>query len=190
MKHKFKNICVDATTLLKDVNKLSTFMNKLNKQAALQEGNGMGWTANDYKGDGFEAFCEVLINCSPIDKRINIIKYEPLKNVADMGVDGEGMTIDKKPCYVQAKYISNVTHTLTANNSTLSNFISHAATKPEYKGQGTCDFVIMTTGKEVHRTVMEDMWNGQARSLVYKDLKKLVDKNEAFWDIFRDEMGA
>jgi hypothetical protein len=54
MKHRFQYVCYDAKALLEGCNKLSTFMNRINKQS--KEDRGMGWSADEYKGFAFEAF--------------------------------------------------------------------------------------------------------------------------------------
>jgi len=186
MKHVFKNLCYNPNTLLNGCVKLSTFMSRLNKQAA--EDNGMGWTSDDYKGMAFEALIEVLINASPIDKRINIIDYEPAntsKHGRDMGRDGYGRSHNGNLHTTQVKYRSDCMADLTTKDG-ISNFVANTLSDPVYKD---ADMTIFTTAKNLNQVISEDMYHNRVRTLGYRDLTKLVDANTAFWDHFRTEMG-
>jgi hypothetical protein len=159
MQHRFKTTCLDASKLLDGCYKLSTFMNRLNKMSVAQEGNGYGWTADEFKGDGFEALIEVLINCMSADKRIGIRNYAPWTG-KDMGIDGVGATneVKSRPVTVQVKYRSDVTSELT-------------------------------TAKGINRNILEQMYNNKPKVFGFKDIKKFIDNNAVFWDTFRTEMG-
>lgn len=187
MKHRFKNICYDPAKLLTGCNSLSTFMGRLNKQA--KEDHGMGWSEDEYKGDGFEALVEVLICASPIDKRINIKDYRPHNNKtdgADMGIDGYGVSHNGNLHTVQIKYRSDVTGQLTTKDH-ISNFVAKTTSSPTYKD---ADMTIFTTADDLNKVISEEMYHDRVRTLGRKDIAKLVDSNQAFWDIFRSEMGV
>lgn len=186
MKHKFQHRCYNATNLLKDCNKLNTFMTRLNKQAG--EEHGMGWTSDEYKGMAFEALVEVLVTASPIDKRINIKDYRPHCSKidgADMGIDGFGLSHDGNLHTVQIKYRSNVITDLTTKDM-ISNFVATTASSPVYKD---ADMTVFTTAKGLGQKIAEDMYHGRVRTIGFKDLSKLIDNNQSFWDLFRSEMG-
>lgn len=188
MKHRFRNLCVDAPALLNDVNRLSVFMRRLNQQSAAQEGNGYGWTADEYKGDAFEALVEVLVCASSIDKRLNLKSYEPAdrrKHGRDMGVDGYGASHNGNPHCVQIKYRSNTREDLTTRDG-VSNFAAFVGLNPLYQG---ADLTVITTARGLNDTLSEQMYSNRIRTLGYRDLCKLVDDNQAFWDLFRTEMG-
>ena len=185
MKHPFKYRCYDAKTLLEGCNTLSMFMRRLEKQA--HEDRGMGWTYEDYVGMGFEAFVEVLINLSPIDKRIGIVEYSPHdndKHGQDMGIDGYGLSAyDRKPHTIQCKYRGNTQKSLTANEDHISNFVAKSL------GYGPdIGMTIFTTGKDLMEKINQEMYNGRVRTLGYRELSKLVDENRSFWDAFLKEM--
>lgn len=184
MKHRFRFTCQDPKKLLNGVDKLGTFMSRLSKMAAEQEGNGFGWSADVFKGDGFEAMCEVLINASPIDKRINIVNYSPFQG-KDMGIDGVGTDHHGKPVTVQMKFRSDVTSELTTNDH-ISNFVATTLTSDKFKDAG---MVIITTAKGLNRILQEQMYHSKPRVIGHKELRQLVDNNPAFWDHFRKEMG-
>lgn len=186
MKHRFQHICYDAAKLLDGCDKLSTFMGRINKQA--KEDNGMGWTADEYKGFGFEALIEVLVCASPIDKRIGITNYRPHNNKTDgqdMGIDGYGTSHNGNLHTVQVKFRSDVMTELTTRDM-ISNFVAKTTSSPVYKD---ADMTLFTTAKGLGQKIADDMYHGRVRTLGYKELSKLLDGNTAFWNLFRTEMG-
>ena len=185
MKHRFKNMCIDVNTLLDGVNKFSTFISRARKQANKQvEVNPGYWEADTYFGDAFEAMCEVFINASQIDKRVNIINYMPGNPNKDMGIDGVGHSHNGRIHTVQCKVKSNSTQTLTANRDHLSNFVANSVTK--YGSD--IDMTIMTSGEKVHHAILNEMYSGKVHTITNKEFKKFLDGNTAFWELFRAEM--
>lgn len=187
MKHRFKDTCLDAKGLLQGVNKLSTFMTRLNKMAEDQANNGMGWTSDEFKGDGFEALVEVMLNTMSSDKRIGIRNYSPWVG-KDMGIDGVGITneIKSRPVTVQIKYRTNTQKELTTEDG-ISNFVAMSTTADEFKD---AHMVFITTAPGVNRAILEQMYNSKPKVFGIKELKKFLDNNPAFWDSFRSEMGV
>jgi hypothetical protein len=49
---------------------------------------------------------------------------------------------------------------------------------------------IFTTAKGLGQKIADEMYHGRVRTLGFTELKKLVDDNQAFWDLFRKEMGC
>lgn len=185
MKHRFQYTCYDANFLLKDCNKLSTFMSRLNKQS--QEDKGMGWSPDEYKGQAFEALIEVLITSSPIDKRIGIKNYRPHSSKVDgpdMGIDGYGESHNNNLHTIQVKYRSDVLTELTTRDM-ISNFVANTTASPVYKD---ADMTLFTTAKGLGQKIADQMYHGRVRTLGFNELKKLIDNNQAFWDQFRKEM--
>lgn len=181
IEHRFKNQCYSVDKLLDGTTKLSQFMSKLEKQAVLYPDN---WDRDTYVGDGFECFVEALIKLSPIDKRINICNYAVQPGI-DMGVDGVGYGHDGEVHTVQVKYRSNQTQVLTANKDNISNFVSQSAMKYGVSlNHG--HMTIFTTADKLHEEVNEHMYMDKVRTLGYKEIRKLVDGNLAFWTQFRD----
>lgn len=186
MQHRFKKTCYDAEKLLKGCKTLKDFVKRVNKQSVEHPEL---WDPMTYRGDGFEALVEVLINASPIDKRINIIDYRPWntkKDGDDMGVDGVGYSHDGTHHTVQVKFRSNPTEELTANKDHISNFVAKSLSM--YKGKDV-HMTIFTTANSLLETVNEGMYHGQVNTLGFKAISKLIDKNDSFWTIFRKEMG-
>jgi len=179
MIHHFPKICYNADELLNDCNKVSTFIKRLRKQA---DSNPDYFEPHSYFGDGFEALVETLIKNSPIDPRIYIRDYRPITE-NDMGVDGFGYGPDGEIHTVQVKARSNPDGVLTANRDHISNFVAHSQMK--YKAT---HMTIFTTAKDLHEEINEQMYMGSVRTIGYNDLRKLLDKNENFWRIFRDEV--
>ena len=136
MNHRFKNICHCPVSLLTGVDTLSKFMRKVEKLSLDEEWALAGWSPEDFKGDALEAFVEVLVNASPIDKRINIVDYRPHcfdLDGADMGIDGYGVSHNGNLHTVQVKYRSNVEHQLNASNDHISNFVAKTTSSPVYR---------------------------------------------------------
>ena len=185
MEHRFKDTCLDSNKLLDGCYKLSTFMNRLNKMANEQVGNGYGWTADEFKGDGFEALIEVLINAMSTDKRIGIRNYLP-NTERDMGIDGRGITneVNSRPVTVQVKYRSDVTSELTTQDG-ISNFIANTTLDDDLKN---AHMVFFTTAKGINRSVLTEMYFDKPKVFGFNDIRKLIDNNPAFWDAFRAEM--
>ena len=159
-------------------------MNRLVKQSSLRP---FDWDSETYCGDGLEALCEVLINASPIDKRLNIIDYQ-VWNVkehgADMGIDGCGVGFDGLTHCVQIKFRTNTQNDLTANHDHISNFVAMSET---FAGADR-HMTLITTAKGLRQTTNDEMYGGKVRTLGYEQLSKLVDENTAFWQLFLDEM--
>jgi hypothetical protein len=142
------------------------------------------WDRDTYVGDGFESLVEALIKLSPIDKRINIMNYEPQLGV-DMGVDGVGYGHDGQAHTVQVKYRSNVVSVLTANKDHISNFVSQSAMKYGIS-RDYGHMTIFTTAKNLHDEVNKEMYMDKVRTLGYNEIRNIVDGNDAFWSQFRD----
>lgn len=198
MKHRFQHICYDAVALLEDCNTLKEFMKRSVKQSELHPEL---WKPETYRGEAFEALVEVLINASPIDKRINIVDYQPWASYTigtasnttsgDYGVDGFGYSHNGNPHYVQAKFRGNTVQTLTANGDHISNFVAKASrhSNKHFKGQ-EIGMTIFTTAKDLHQAVNENMYEDDVTVLGYKELSKLIDENTSFWSIFKREMNV
>jgi len=192
MQHRFRYLCYDAATLLDGCSKLSTFVRRVNKQS--EEDHGMGWSPDEYKGFAFEAFVEVLVTSSPIDKRINIKNYRPAKSKVDgrdMGIDGYGESHNGNLHTVQAKFRSDCTADLTTKDG-ISNFVANTDSRhkcdPDYQKYAGVDMTVFTTAKDLNQIVKEEMYYGRVRVIGFNDLRKLVDGNDAFWDEFRRQM--
>lgn len=187
MKHRFKHTCYDATVLLDGCSKLNTFMTRVNKQA--QEDRGMGWSPDEYKGMAFEALIEILVTASPIDKRIGIKDYRPASTKIDgpdMGIDGYGLSHNGNLHTIQIKFRSDIMSELSTKDM-ISNFVAKTTSSPIYKD---ADMTLFTTAKGLYQKIADEMYHGRVRTLGFNELKKLVDNNQAFWDLVRSEMGA
>jgi hypothetical protein len=185
MKHRFKHICYNVNDLLIGCTTLKEFIKRADKQSKLHPEN---WDSETYKGDALEALVEVLINSSPIDKRINITNYSPWNTDTqgkDRGIDGTGLSHDEKPHTVQIKSRTNTTGYLEANNDKLSNFVAMSCTL--YMGKEV-DMTIFTTAEGVVNHTLEEMYSDKVRVIGYKEMAKLIDNNLAFWKTFYNEM--
>lgn len=182
LNHFFKLNCHDLKGLLKDCNKLSAYCSRLEKQSLLFPNR---YDPNKYKGDGFELFCEALIKFSPIDNRIGITNYRVVEG-QDIGVDGFGIGMNGFPITVQCKYRTINDSLLTANQDHLSNFTSASVLHYEVRKEDTKNMLILTTAKGLHHFTDAEMFKNKVRCLGFKQLRSLVDKNNLFWDLFRE----
>lgn len=125
IKHHFKTTSHNLIELFENTNKLSTFMNKLERQSLLHPDR---YLPNNYLGDGWEFLMEIFIKSRETDERIGISNYSPVTS-NDTGVDGIGINVSGDKCVIQHKYKANTTTLLTANTDHLSNMFSAAQTK-------------------------------------------------------------
>lgn len=186
MKHRFRRTCYNADKLLTGCNTLKEFMKRVVKQS---EEHPELWDPDTYKGDAFEALVEVFITKSSIDKRVNIREYVPhnnRKHGQDMGIDGYGVSHNGNLHTVQVKFRSNTQNDLTTKDM-ISNFVACTRTNPKYKD---ADMTLITTANGLNNHIAEQMYNKQVRTIGFEDLQKFLDKNTAFWDDFRSQMGV
>ena len=179
--HCFLHQAHDLPGLLDGCVKLSTFKNRLQKQALLHPNR---YDPNLYVGDGFELFVEALIKLSPVDNRIGISDYQCVED-QDVGVDGSGTGFNGKPATVQVKFRGDGSSVLTANNDHLSNFTSASVLHFGVAPEDNKNMLIVTTAKGLHHFTDNEMYSNKVRCLGWEQLRELVDNNQAFWDSFR-----
>ena len=180
MKHHFKQICYNIDDLFDGVTKIDQFMKKLKKQSFE---NPDYFDPDKYFGDGLEALVESLIIQQGLTKKIMIKDYTPVLD-NDLGVDGFGYGPNGEIHTVQVKARSNPTGSLTANRDHISNFVAHSHSK--FGGESKVKYMtIFTTASDLHN-VTREMYNNEVRVIGHKELKKLVDGNQFFWDEFRN----
>lgn len=184
LEHNFKHNCHDVKSLLTDVNKLSTFISRLDKLSKLYPDR---YDPDTFKGDGFELFVEFLIKASPVDNRIGISEYN-IVNGNDTGVDGVGIGTNGEIATVQAKYRNDQRWTLTANTDHLSNFTSTSLMRYNVNPDSTKNMLIITTAEGLHHYTANVMFQNQVRCLGYKELRVMVDNNLVFWNLFRKSL--
>jgi hypothetical protein len=179
LEHHFTNTCYDIDELLNGVNKMSTFLKRLDTQS---QKNPNMWDPDKYKGDGFEAFVEALIKLSPADKRINIQNYHPT-TVDEKGVDGIGESLDTPGGWhtVQAKYRRDTQRYITEGKDHIAMFpaYSFAKYKPTY-------MTLFTSAKGLHPNL--EGFEGTVNVIGYEQLRKFVDNNTGFWANFYNLM--
>lgn len=185
IKHGFGKRAHDIVGLFEKTNKLSTFMNKLEKQANIDH---IRYDRDKYVGDGFEFLMEIFIKISEFDTRLGISKYEPVQS-DDNGVDGIGYNLINEKCAVQIKYRSNTMQTLTANEDHLSNFIADAMFKykivaPEDNTQIFRHY-IFTTAQGLNFYTDSQMFKGFVKCYGNEELRFFLDGNMHFWDLCR-----
>lgn len=185
--HSFKRKAHDLDGLLDRCNKMSTYRNRLNKQAALHPDR---YDPNKYKGDGLELFAEALIRLSPCDNRIGIGNYEVIPRNRDRGVDGVGIGANGKPATVQVKYYSNTKKQLTTNEDRLSNFVSCSQNRYGVDINDDKNMLVVTTANSLNPFTDTEMLHGKVRCLGWNQLRQLVDNNQLFWDAFRNLCGV
>lgn len=183
--HGFKDRAHDLKSLFDKTNKVSTFMNKLEKQSLI---NPDRYDSNKYKGDGFEFLVEILLKSHAYDNRLGITDYEPIE-IDDNGVDGIGKNLVGEKCVVQVKYRSNKKSVLTANTDHLSNMISdgmiqHKVVIAEDNTKCPRHYVI-TTANGLHHYTDNENFKGFVHCIGYDQLRSMLDNNLSFWNLCR-----
>ena len=208
--HPFKTTAHNLKELFENTNKLSTFMNKLEKQSIKDPDR---YTPNNYLGDGWEFLMEILIKSRETDERIGISNYEPVDSSDDTGVDGLGINISGDKCVIQHKYKANTQTLLTANLDHLSNMFSASQTKygvstikaeleilenfkPDLSKSAynkrlkklensAKRHYIFTTAEGLHYYTDGEMFSGDVVVIGFKQMRVMLDGNESFWNLCR-----
>jgi hypothetical protein len=103
-----------------------------------------------------------------------------------MGIDGFGFSHNGNLHTIQIKFRNDVMSELNTKDM-ISNFVAKTTSSPVYKD---ADMTLFTTAKGLGQKIAEDMYHGRVRTLGHKELSKLIDGNQAFWDLFRTEMNC
>lgn len=185
IKHGFGLRSHDLFGLFDGTNKVSTFMNKLEKQSLLDP---LRYDSDKYKGDGFEFLVEIFLKSHPYDNRIGITDYEPIQ-IDDNGVDGIGVNLSGDKCVVQVKYRSNNKSVLTTNKDHLGNMIVEAQfkyniNKPEDNTK-VPKYYVITTSNGLHHYTDNEVFKGYVYCLGYDQLRSMLDNNISFWNLCR-----
>ncbi len=185
IKHGFGLRAHDLVALFDKTNKVSTFMNKLEKQSILDT---VRYDSNKYKGDGFEFLVEILLKSHAYDNRLGITNYETVES-DDNGVDGVGFNLVGEKSVVQIKYRSNNKSVLTSNKDHLSNMISdgmikHKVVIPDDNTKCPRHYVI-TTATGLHHYTDNDNFKGFVHCIGYEQLRAMLDGNLSFWNLCR-----
>ena len=183
--HGFGLRAHDLTALFDKTNKISTFMNKLEKQSLIDP---VRYDSNKYKGDGFEFLVEILLKSHAYDNRLGITSYEPIQS-DDNGVDGIGFNLSGEKCVVQVKYRTNVKTVLTSNEDHLSNMISdgmikHKVVVAEDNTKIPRHYVI-TTATGLHHYTDNENFKGFVHCIGFEQLRAMLDNNLSFWNLCR-----
>lgn len=191
--HPFRfNLRADWTKILKDVDTLLKFENRLKKFCDTDTDHltedEKGDKVRTFLGDGFEVFVEMLLKSHPYDRHIGVSHYKPCHpqfGNADHGVDGFGIGTNNHPATVQAKFRGDVTAELTANGSHLVNFKNSSHEEYNVLMSDVDNMLIVTNCKGLHHYTASAMLNNKVRCIARDHLKQLVDDNLPFWDEFR-----
>jgi hypothetical protein len=190
--HGFGLRCHDIIALFDKTNKISTFMNKLEKQSFIDP---LRYDSNKYKGDGFEFLVEIFLKSHAYDNRIGITNYEPVQT-EDNGVDGIGINLSNEKCVIQVKYRQNNKSFLSANEDKLSNMISDgmfqhgvSATPDKLKmiteKKSAPLHYVITTASGLHHYTDSENFKGYVHCIGYDHLRLMLDNNLSFWNLCR-----
>jgi hypothetical protein len=191
--HGFGLRCHDIIALFDKTNKISTFMNKLEKQSFIDP---LRYDSNKYKGDGFEFLVEIFLKSHAYDNRLGITNYEPIQT-DDNGVDGVGVNLTNEKCVIQVKYRSNNKSVLTATEDKLSNMISDgmfqhgvSATPDKLKmiaeKKSAPLHYVITTASGLHHYTDSENFKGYVHCVGYDHLRSMLDDNLSFWNLCRE----
>jgi len=190
--HGFGLRAHNLVALFDKTNKVTTFMNKLEKQSLIDPDR---YDSNKYKGDGFEFLVEILLKSHAYDNRLGITNYEPVQS-DDNGVDGVGVNLSGEKCVVQVKYRSNSRSVLTSDDK-LGNMISDGMFKhgvsadtkvlESIKNKQTAPLhYVITTATGLHHYTDNEFFKGFVHCIGFDHLKALLDNNLSFWNLCRE----
>jgi hypothetical protein len=196
IEHGFANRAHDLAALFSRTNKISTFMNKVDKQSLLDP---IRYDPNKYKGDAFEFLVEIFLKSHAYDNRLGISDYTPVQ-IDDNGVDGFGINLTGQKCVVQIKYRSNNKDLLTANEDKLSNLISDGML--QHGVSLTPDLIkdvkskkiaplhyVITTANGLHHYTDNEFFKGVVHCISYDQLRSMLNGNISFWNLCREIVG-
>jgi hypothetical protein len=185
LQHNFITKSHDPIGLYDGVNKMSTLMNKIEKQSLIDP---LRYDPDKYKGDALESFVEKFLKILDPAPQIGVYNYVPIQ-IDDVGADGEGTNIRGEKCVVQIKYRSKTDHLLTANGDHLANLISAGMLKGVYFDNNdptNYRYFIFTTAKELHFVTNERQFEKNVYCFGYDEFRKMVDNNQPFWNKCRE----
>ena len=188
MTHQFKTKSHDLIGLFTDVNLMSTFTNRLQRQAEFDPNR---YSVNDYLGDGFEYFVEGFLEILSPSPHIGVYNYRPIPPHEDKGADGVGENMSGNKCVVQVKFRGNNDYTLTANEDHLSNLMlagMHMGVSFDLENPKNFRHFVFTTAKSLHFYTDEHMFEGKVKCFGLEDFRKMVDNNNHFWEEFRNRI--
>lgn len=186
IKHNFKTKCHDLIDLFDKVNKMSTFMRKLEAQAIIDPNR---YDPQKYLGDGLEFFVEIFLSLHPTDNRVGVYNYSPIQE-NDNGVDALGQNIRMEDSVVQIKYRTNTQTLLTANTDHLSNLFSDGMLTydvvSDNVNKGNFRHFVFTTAEGLHFYTDNEMFKNKVKCFGYQDFRALLDNNKPFWTRVRE----
>lgn len=186
MIHQFKTKSHDLMGLFTDVNLMSTFTNRLQRQAEFDPNR---YSVNDYLGDGFEYFVEGFLEILSPSPHIGVYNYRPIPPHEDKGADGVGENMSGNKCVVQVKFRGNNDYTLTANEDHLSNLMlagMHMGVSFDLENPKNFRHFVFTTAKSLHFYTDEQMFKGKVKCFGYEEFRKMLDNNIPFWNKCRE----
>jgi hypothetical protein len=184
--HGFKFRSHNLTELFDNVNNMSSFMKKLEKQSLKDP---LRYDSLKYLGDGFEFFIEIFIKSHAYDNRVGITDYEPIVR-NDNGVDGIGKNLIGKKCVIQCKYRSDNRALLTTNQDHIGNMVVEGMMtfniiKPENKKDCPV-YYVFTTATGLHYYTDNEVFKGYVKCFGINELKTMLDGNLSFWNLCRE----
>ena len=186
LEHNFISKAHSLQSLFTDVQKMSTFMRRLEEDSRIDP---LRYDPAHYLGDGFEFFVELFLMLHPVDNRVGVYNYHPVQE-NDNGVDGFGVNIRNEKCVVQVKYRTDTQSELTANADHLSNMFSdgmlvHNVVTDALMSNNYRHFVFTTaTGLNFYTDL--EMFKSKVMCVGYNDFRSMLDNNVVFWNTALD----
>ena len=186
IEHSFTDTAHDLVELFDGINKFNSFINRLERQAHIDEER---YPRDSYVGDGFEFFVELFLKLHPVDNRIGVYNYTP-KQVDDNGVDGYGINIKGDPCVVQVKFRNGERQYLTANTDHIGNMVVDGSLNHgvEFDQDDVKNYrhYIFTTASGLHHYTHNEFFKKRVKCFGRNEFRRLVDNNSVFWDKARE----
>lgn len=183
VQHGFKYSCHDLVSLFNSVTTFDEFKDRLEYQSELDKHS---IKKEDYLGDGFEFFVELLLRSFPFDKRLGIdgTDYEPVKKSEDMGVDAYSKNLENRTCAIQIKYRSSPKYVLSRKDDDLGSMIEESGHKKIVYAEDDELYrhFIITSAMGMHHRTEHDKFRNKVKCINNKNIAKIVDNNIAFWN--------
>jgi len=187
LKHLFtKKYPKETKHLFDNVSNWNQFNEKL-QEVADSLNKRLGTDYLTVLGDGFEVFIEGFIKLTENDNRFGISNYQPVESKDDYGVDGYGNNIRGNKSAIQVKYRIDPTYFLTAQKDGLDSMVTESQHEGVLFGEGK-DYrhFIFTSAKGLNNKTDDNKFRGKVKCYGIDDIKTIVDKNQNFWNNFRN----
>ena len=184
-KHHFAAMIreLDSSILYKGVSDLETWMSRV-EDLADRPDTIIRFPESGRKkflGDAFEHFVECVINHYGENPKVNCVNVHPTQQ-DESGVDLVGEAHDMSVHTIQCKYRSDTKALLSNSKDGIAMFPAVSLTSYDAK-----HMTVWTTGYALH-PITDHAFEGKVNVINYNQIRKLVDKDDRFWDFYESDL--